>query len=49
MKKLKPIPKFKNIQEEAKFWDTHDTTDYLNRAKVVKIVYKPKKNKIQSK
>lgn len=34
MKKLKPIPKFKNENEEAKFWATHDSTDYfdINRA-----------------
>ena len=27
-KKKLPIPDFKSIQEEADFWDTHDTTDY---------------------
>lgn len=27
-KRLKPIPEFKNVQEEAEFWDTHDTMDY---------------------
>ena len=26
-KKL-PVPEFGSIQEEAEFWDTHDTTDY---------------------
>lgn len=26
-KKL-PIPDFSSVQEEAEFWDTHDTTDY---------------------
>ena len=25
----KRILKFKNYAEEAKFWDTHDVTDYL--------------------
>lgn len=25
----KPIPNFTNIEEEAQFWDTHDTTDYF--------------------
>jgi predicted DNA binding CopG/RHH family protein len=23
-----PIPQFKTVQEEAEFWDTHDTADY---------------------
>lgn len=27
-KKKLPIPDFKSIEEEADFWDTHDTTDY---------------------
>ncbi len=27
-KKLKPIPDFKSVQEEAEFWDTHDSTDF---------------------
>jgi predicted DNA binding CopG/RHH family protein len=31
MKKiLKKIPKFKNEDEEAEFWNTHDSTDYLD-------------------
>src|SRR3989344_2109929 len=30
MKKLKTIPKFKNEDEEADFWATHDTTDYFD-------------------
>lgn len=28
MKKIKTVPKFKNIQEEADFWDTHSTEDF---------------------
>ena len=27
-KVLKTVPNFKSIQEEAHFWDTHDTTEY---------------------
>jgi len=27
-KKKLPIPDFKNIPEEAEFWDTHDSSDY---------------------
>lgn len=34
-KKLKPIPKFKSEEEEANFWDTHDTTDYFDFKRVV--------------
>ena len=26
----KKIPKFKNEEEEANFWDTHDTTEYFD-------------------
>jgi predicted DNA binding CopG/RHH family protein len=29
----KRIPKFSSIEEEAKFWDTHDTTDYESEFK----------------
>lgn len=36
MKKLKKIPKFKNEEEEANFWDTHDTTDYFDFSKAIK-------------
>jgi len=30
MTKLKPIPEFKSEAEERKFWETHDSTDYLD-------------------
>ena len=31
MKKvLKPIPSFKSEPEERKFWETHDSTDYID-------------------
>jgi len=36
------IPMFKTIQEEAEFWDTHDTTDFEDEFKPVKVSYKPK-------
>ena len=29
-KKLKPIPKFKSEEEEFKFWQKHDTADYVD-------------------
>ncbi|HIE27743.1 TPA: hypothetical protein EYP66_10690 [Candidatus Poribacteria bacterium] len=27
-KELKPVPRFKTLQEEADFWDTHDSMEY---------------------
>jgi len=38
-KKKKIIPKFKSIQEEAGFWDTHDVTDYFHEMKDVKVEF----------
>lgn len=35
MKRLKKIPKFKNEEEEANFWDTHDSTEYIDWEKAV--------------
>ncbi len=32
-KKIKPVPKFRNEQEEREFWNTHDTTDYFDFSK----------------
>ncbi|HET9295370.1 MAG TPA: BrnA antitoxin family protein [Candidatus Binatia bacterium] len=32
-KKIKPLPKFKNEQDEREFWSTHDTTDYFDFSK----------------
>lgn len=29
-KRLKPIPKFNNDEEEDKFWSTHDSTEYID-------------------
>lgn len=39
MKKLRPIPKFKNEEEEAKFWDTHDTTEYFDTTKPIRLIF----------
>ena len=30
MKKLKKLPKLKSIAEEAAFWQTHDSADYID-------------------
>lgn len=35
MKKLKKIPKFKNEDEEDRFWSTHDSTDYVDWSKAI--------------
>ena len=35
MKKLKPIPRFKNEDEEDEFWSTHDSTDYFDISKAI--------------
>lgn len=32
-KKFKPIPKFRNESEERRFWETHDSTDYIDWSK----------------
>jgi predicted DNA binding CopG/RHH family protein len=32
-KKLKTIPKFQNEAEERRFWETHDSTDYVDWSK----------------
>lgn len=37
-KKINKIPKFKNLDEEAKFWDTHSLADYWDDWKDVNIV-----------
>lgn len=35
MKKLKRIPRFKNEDEEDKFWSTHDSTEYIDWSKAI--------------
>jgi predicted DNA binding CopG/RHH family protein len=30
MSKRKPVPTFKSEAEERKFWETHDSTDYVD-------------------
>jgi predicted DNA binding CopG/RHH family protein len=31
------IPEFKSVEEEASFWDSHDTTDFEEEFKPVKV------------
>lgn len=39
MKKKSRIPKFKTYEEEAKFWDTHNVTDFEDETEDVDIVF----------
>lgn len=34
MKKIKPVKPFKTLEEEANFWDTHDTSEIFTNPKV---------------
>ena len=36
-KRLKPIPRFKGEAEERRFWETHDTTDYIDWNKAERV------------
>lgn len=38
-KQLKKVPKFKNEDEEAKFWNTHDSTDYFDWSKAKNVIF----------
>lgn len=37
MKKIKPIPQFKNEKEEAEFWYSHDTSEYFDTSNPIEI------------
>lgn len=39
MKNLKKIPDFKSDEEEAKFWDTHSTADYIDWSKAEETIF----------
>ncbi|MYC38026.1 MAG: hypothetical protein F4X66_14095 [Chloroflexi bacterium] len=36
-KKLKPIPSFANEEEERRFWETHDSFDYVDWDNAVRV------------
>ena len=36
-KKLKPIPKFASEGEERRFWETHDSFDYVDWDNAVRV------------
>lgn len=39
MKKKNRIPKFKTYEEEVKFWDTHNVTDFIDETEDVNLVF----------
>jgi predicted DNA binding CopG/RHH family protein len=39
MKRLKKIPKFASEAEERKFWADHDTTEYFDYSKAVRVTF----------
>ena len=40
-KKLKPIPHFNSEAEEREFWQTHDSTEYVDWSKAIRGVQFP--------
>ena len=38
-KRLKKLPKFKNEDEERRFWDTHDSTEYFDWSKAKNVIF----------
>lgn len=38
-KKLKTIPYFRTEQEERKFWQTHDSTEYVDWSKAERVSF----------
>lgn len=44
----KRLPKFKSFKEEARFWDTHELTDYFNRNKKAILDFSGVKKKKES-
>ncbi|MGO9016217.1 MAG: BrnA antitoxin family protein [Dissulfurispiraceae bacterium] len=39
MSRLKKIPKFKTEAEEAEFWSTHDSTEYIDYSTAKRVVF----------
>lgn len=39
MSDLKKIPDFKSPEEEARFWDEHDSADYVDWSKADKAIF----------
>lgn len=45
---MKKIPKFKTEKEEADFWATHDSSDFLSETKEVKVRFTRSAKKLVS-
>lgn len=45
----KKIPKFKTVEEEIEFWETHDSTEYLDGSDHVEIDFSGLREKCKSK
>ena len=37
--KIKPIPKFRNEKEERRFWEKHDSADYVDWSKAKRVTF----------
>ena len=37
MNKIKSIPKFRSEAEERRFWETHDSSDYVDWSKATRV------------
>jgi len=48
MSNLKKIPDFKDLEEETKFWDTHDSTEYVDWSQAKKTVFPNLKSSTES-
>ena len=45
---MKKIPKFRSEREEADFWATHNSTDYLSETKEAKVKFTRPQKKLVS-
>ena len=45
-KHVSKIPKFRSEAEEAQYWDTHDTTEFLDELKPAKLILSRPKPKV---
>lgn len=45
---MKKIPKFKSEKEEAEFWATHDSADYIEGTREAKVKFTRPKKKLVS-
>lgn len=48
MKNIKKIPVFKNEVEEQKFWNSHDSVDYIDWSKAEEFVFSNLKSSTES-